>query len=106
MAPPSTPTAAARDGATCARSPTARSRTSCCARCARKACCDERARGSAHGKLVAVRFLAFSPSMALALLAGVAAAIVLAYLLRSQRRRVIVASNLLWRRVAEGARIR
>jgi hypothetical protein len=53
-----------------------------------------------------MRFLAFSSQAALALLAGVAVAIVLAYLLRSRPRRVIVASNLLWRRVAAGARIR
>jgi hypothetical protein len=53
-----------------------------------------------------MRFLAFSPQAALALLAFVAAAIVLAYSLRSQRRQVIVASNLVWRRVVSGARIR
>jgi hypothetical protein len=53
-----------------------------------------------------VRFLAFSPQAALALLAGVAALIVLAYLLRPRRRRVVVASNLIWRRVAAGSRMR
>jgi Ca-activated chloride channel homolog len=53
-----------------------------------------------------VRLLAFSPQAALVLLASVSAVIVLAYLLRPRRRRVIVASNLLWRRVAAGAPIR
>jgi hypothetical protein len=53
-----------------------------------------------------MRFLAFSPQAALALLAGVSIAIVLVYLLRQRRHRVIVASNLLWRQVAKGARMR
>ena len=51
-----------------------------------------------------MRFLAFSPQAALALLAGVAAAILLTYLLRPQRRRVVVASNLIWRQVTAGGR--
>jgi len=46
-----------------------------------------------------VRFLAWSNSTALALLAGVAALIVLLYLLRPLPRRLIVSSSLLWEQV-------
>lgn len=46
-----------------------------------------------------MRFLASTPSNALALLAGVAGVILLLYLLKPRARRVIVASNLIWNRV-------
>ncbi len=51
-----------------------------------------------------MRFLAFSPPAAYALLAGVAALVVLLYLLRARPRRMVVASNLIWRRLAEQGR--
>ena len=46
-----------------------------------------------------MRFLAFTSGDALALLGGVAAIILLLYLLKPRARRVVVASNLIWNRV-------
>jgi len=51
-----------------------------------------------------MRFLALSPQAALLLMAGVAVAILLAYLIRPRRRRIVVGSHLIWRRVGAGAR--
>ena len=51
-------------------------------------------------------FLAFSPLIAYALLAGVAALIWLLYLIRPRMPRVEMASTLLWRRVLGEARSR
>lgn len=46
-----------------------------------------------------MRFLALAPGVALALLAAVAAAVVLLYLLKPSPRRLTVSSTLIWRRV-------
>jgi Aerotolerance regulator N-terminal len=46
-----------------------------------------------------MRFLALTPAASLALLAGVAAAVLLLYLLKPSPRRLTVASTLIWRRV-------
>ncbi len=53
-----------------------------------------------------MRFLAFSPLTAYALLAGVAASIWLLYLIKPRMPRVEMASTLLWRRVLSKARAR
>lgn len=52
-----------------------------------------------------MRFLAFSPQAVLLLVASVAVAVLLAYLIRP-RRRIVVGSHLIWRRVGAGARAR
>lgn len=53
-----------------------------------------------------MRFLAFSPQAAMLLVASVAVAVLLAYLIRPRRRRIVVGSHLIWRRVGASARAR
>ena len=50
-----------------------------------------------------MRFLALSPQAALLLVACVVVAVLLAYLIRPRRRRIVVGSNLIWRRVGAGS---